>query len=532
MAEKRPRGDCMRSSSIGVGDFYGKKSKEEELFLFRLSHQTTKLRRAEMRKFKLQRDAFEFLDSQQEGKGMGDEWFVFGEEKNGKGKRKFFVTSQAELWRIIKETFERGEIPHMYEVIREGCPAYLYFDIEFNKRWNPEVNGECCMETFENYLCEFMRKYFSTRDLQVNNADIIHLDSSNENKFSRHLIVRPNDASVVFRDNVQMGEFVRALVQNIENDLKQGNEELLRLFVFVDEQMDKENKKIFVDLGVYTKNRCFRVYLNSKFGKKTILVPVNDRRSIDELLRDESLFYKTLVCPRLKDPASFTFLEVVGDDQGRGCAAASCTQVMKSSQHLTSESWKSLLLSDTRTQVWEQVGEYIISFWNERAGGVNGKICALNVMDEEETIVNFRVVGNRWCDNIGRQHRSNGIMLIANRQKGVFYQKCFDPDCRQRDARSNDFPIPAALLHGTSISDQPELEEEWDEALFTCIDKLVADTTQRRNSAAPSSPLAILQDDDLDAGALTAIDQAVSEYLRRKETNPHELSRVFPSPSR
>ncbi|EKX46124.1 hypothetical protein GUITHDRAFT_138591 [Guillardia theta CCMP2712] len=397
MAEKRPRGDCMRSSSIGVGDFYGKKSKEEELFLFRLSHQTTKLRRAEMRKFKLQRDAFEFLDSQQEGKGM-------------------------ELWRIIKETFERGEIPHMYEVIREGCPAYLYFDIEFNKRWNPEVNGECCMETFENYLCE------------------------------------------VFRDNVQMGEFVRALVQNIENDLKQGNEELLRLFVFVDEQMDKENKKIFVDLGVYTKNRCFRVYLNSKFGKKTILVPVNDRRSIDELLRDESLFYKTLVCPRLKDPASFT------------------------------------------------VGEYIISFWNERAGGVNGKICALNVMDEEETIVNFRVVGNRWCDNIGR--------------------KCFDPDCRQRDARSNDFPIPAALLHGTSISDQPELEEEWDEALFTCIDKLVADTTQRRNSAAPSSPLAILQDDDLDAGALTAIDQAVSEYLRRKETNPHELSRVFPSPSR
>eukprot|EP00960_Hanusia_phi_P026793 746470-Hanusia_phi.AAC.1 len=74
-----------------------------------------------------------------------------------------------------------------YELIREGSPAYLYFDIEFNKRWNSDLNGDVCMETFEKYLCEvvenvflwvcdissqFMNKFFSYLGLRVKRSDI------------------------------------------------------------------------------------------------------------------------------------------------------------------------------------------------------------------------------------------------------------------------------------------------------------------------------------------------------------------------
>ncbi len=51
------------------------------------------------------------------------------------------------------------------------------------------------------------------------------------------------------------------------------------------------------------------------------------------------------------------------------------------------------------------------------------------------------IANNRWCGNIGRQHRSNGIFVVADLEAGVWYQRCHDPSCH--DYRSPAMPLPA-----------------------------------------------------------------------------------------
>ena len=40
------------------------------------------------------------------------------------------------------------------------------------------------------------------------------------------------------------------------------------------------------------------------------------------------------------------------------------------------------------------------------------------------------LMGTRYCGNVRRQHRSNGVYIVVDYRDRCFYQKCFDPDCR------------------------------------------------------------------------------------------------------
>ncbi|GFR48547.1 hypothetical protein Agub_g10446, partial [Astrephomene gubernaculifera] len=50
---------------------------------------------------------------------------------------------------------------------------------------------------------------------------------------------------------------------------------------------------------------------------------------------------------------------------------------------------------------------------------------------------------NRWCANVGRPHRSNGIYYQVDLRGGVWCQRCHDPMCR--DFRSALMPLPPQL---------------------------------------------------------------------------------------
>jgi len=56
----------------------------------------------------------------------------------------------------------------------------------------------------------------------------------------------------------------------------------------------------------------------------------------------------------------------------------------------------------------------------------------------------YYVSKNRFCQNIGREHKSNNIMFVAEIDTGLCYQKCFDIDCK--DFRSLALQIPFQLL--------------------------------------------------------------------------------------
>ena len=59
---------------------------------------------------------------------------------------------------------------------------------------------------------------------------------------------------------------------------------------------------------------------------------------------------------------------------------------------------------------------------------------------DRDTLV-LNLVGNRYCENINRQHKSNNVMLIVDFQRGKYHQKCHDPDCKGMDSRLRDLPV-------------------------------------------------------------------------------------------
>ena len=59
-------------------------------------------------------------------------------------------------------------------------------------------------------------------------------------------------------------------------------------------------------------------------------------------------------------------------------------------------------------------------------------------------VITYQVTNNRFCQNIGRMHCSNHIMLEVDLYKGLLFQRCWDPDCR--GYRSPAEFVPSACL--------------------------------------------------------------------------------------
>ncbi|KPI86883.1 hypothetical protein ABL78_4073 [Leptomonas seymouri] len=59
----------------------------------------------------------------------------------------------------------------------------------------------------------------------------------------------------------------------------------------------------------------------------------------------------------------------------------------------------------------------------------------------------FQVSGSRYCQRIGREHKSNSVYLVVDLEKRTFVQKCFDPDCVSY--RSQHYPLDEATPPGT-----------------------------------------------------------------------------------
>lgn len=57
------------------------------------------------------------------------------------GKRRYVVTSYAQLWHNIQYLYKHNQPATFYEIIPEGAACKLYFDLEFQKEFNPELDG-------------------------------------------------------------------------------------------------------------------------------------------------------------------------------------------------------------------------------------------------------------------------------------------------------------------------------------------------------------------------------------------------------
>ncbi|GLI64982.1 hypothetical protein VaNZ11_008406, partial [Volvox africanus] len=110
--------------------------------------------------FKLQRQAFEFFDQQKEP--WSQHLRVFARELSGDGKRCFLVTTPAQLWVTDVESAKPGSC-HLYEIIKEGMPCHLYFDLEFVPGFNPGVCGDSLVDLLVGLVAEELHGAFGIR---------------------------------------------------------------------------------------------------------------------------------------------------------------------------------------------------------------------------------------------------------------------------------------------------------------------------------------------------------------------------------
>ncbi|KFW02991.1 Coiled-coil domain-containing protein 111, partial [Fulmarus glacialis] len=388
---------------------------------------------------------------------------VFALEKNiQSGKRFYLVTTYKELWFYYTKGYKTS-LMHCYEVIPEKDACKLYFDLEFYKPANPGADGKSMVAKLIELVSQKLKELY---DVNCSAKDVLNLDSSTDEKFSRHLIFLPQ--KTVFKDNTHVGNFVRTILQpavrlreskaavvipeegaghifqcsaeavgldgSLTNltaveDASKGwpavaretkdtetshqGENLEFSFLLVN---DKEgDKQLFVDLGVYTRNRNFRMYKSSKAGKNVILKIAEDNKFVpnceENVSLEEAYFLSSLICN------------------------------ISNGMYL----W-SLFLTDSmegyQDSPYPEIDYFVRSLVNKDS--VQGGIRRWNYFSLEEILV-YDIFGYRWCENIGRAHKSNNIMILVDLKKEVWYQKCHDPVCREKNFKSQSFPLPPRI---------------------------------------------------------------------------------------
>lgn len=289
-----------------------------------------------------QADAFRFV------KTCKEDVHVFALERNTQnGQRFYLVTTYQELWYYYTKGYKTS-LMHCYEVIPEKDACKLYFDLEFYKAANPGADGKDMVAKLIELVSQKLKELY---DVNCSARDVLNLDSSTDEKFSRHLIFLP--CKTVFKDNIHVGNFVRTILQpalrlvgsNVAAPIAEGGAgytsqrsaptveldgPLTNLtavedaskgwpaiadqrketetshhgenseFSFLIVNNKEGDKQLFVDLGVYTRNRNFRMYKSSKAGKNVILTIAEDNKFVpnceENVSLEEAYFLSSLVC--------------------------------------------------------------------------------------------------------------------------------------------------------------------------------------------------------------------------------------------
>ncbi|KAL5746421.1 hypothetical protein ACOSP7_027567 [Xanthoceras sorbifolium] len=368
---------------------------------------------------------------------------IFSYQDHFNGQRRFLVATYTEFWQRYKSM--DSKFRHHYEVIQEGLPCHLYFDLEFNKKDNAEKNGEEMVDLLISVTLEALHDKYC---IEGNEDWVVELDSSTEDKFSRHLIIHiPKTA---FKDNSHAGAFVAEICSRIRSTSER-DATFEKLFVKKDASSAESLSQLFVDTAVYSRNRCFRIALSSKAGKKSVLLPTGRFKCKD--MCEEEMFMASLICNMDDDCEKLLVCKMELD----------CVKTLQYDTELHNNFGKHGLASqefafnayssDVSTTCFmgkspfpalDKFVEWVASIEN-----VPGKIRSWYWFSEYGLIV-YSMSRNRYCERIGRQHKSNHVMYVVDLRRAVYYQKCHDPDCK--GYRSPLRPIPIETVPDLLLS--------------------------------------------------------------------------------
>lgn len=367
---------------------------------------------APFERFSLQRQAFAWAEAHK----LAADLKTFSVEHDSTGKRSFLVSTQEGFWKRYQDMLPDHR--HYYEIIQKSCPCHLYFDLEFQKAINTNVNGQSMVDHLLTLVAQQLQAAFG---IDFHPAWVMELESDAPHKFSRHLIIQI--PGMAFANNLHVGAFVSDVCTTAV-DSQSGISSL---------QVAKEGgTSVIVDTGVYTRNRAFRLYLSSKAGKSSILIPTG--RFANEAHSQKHIFMQSLICK--VEPGVQLLHCFQGSELGQ-----------PKDRHSTSALQRRAAASQGSTgpSPCPCLDHFVTSKCNQ--GGVQGSIRSWVVWDDIGVFL-YNIKDNRWCGNIARAHKSNGIYLIVDLQAGLWYQRCYDRECA--DYRSETMPLPTQLVRECS----------------------------------------------------------------------------------
>jgi hypothetical protein len=407
-------------------------------------------------------------------------------ERTGLFYRNFTATSYAKVWRSYI-TSRPGTL-HWYEVVREGRPCHLYFDLEFarssDQNWNTNVDGDALVDCLLHHVKTLLQRNWGlVLDPQT---QVYELESSTPEKFSRHVIVRiPGHA---FFHNLAIGHFVAQIIDAAGAQL-----DVLK------NPPPSEERVSFVDTAVYTKNRHFRLVYSSKGGKTATLQPTKRYATGVQgvsRLSPARIFNDTLICNVDQDvkllavlpPLRNALLPTGGAQLMSGGAGgnthgtlivngngSSGGGIHQGDVHGRTIAWKhsenETVPPDTDGSIGSEakflkelkiVAEKAVPFIEQackQRSGYDARARTVAFCGVDGLVADSMLgPGSHYCEHIGRAHKNNHVYFVANFSGGVYAQKCHDPDCSR--FRSAWMPLPQELCLSGEEEEPPKQEAQ------------------------------------------------------------------------
>ncbi len=412
---------------------------------------------------------------------------MFAMETALHGKRRYI---SAHLGRFIDHYWRECDANnrHYYELIREDTPCRLYFDLEFNKKYNPQLTTATTEDLLTELFEEIQHQFELFYSIPVHRSDMVDLDSSTDKKFSRHWIIHLPEG-LLFDDARAAGIFVKAMVSRLDKERKAGSlqakgRSLLAEYLYVnaeevsDDEKVKPKKTCIIDLGVYTRNRLFRLLGSKKFGKTSdatlriaetneFLFPTqfvgrmagvetpSASKSRRENESDTNSFEKfcnsmsweahaealaaTLVVPansaKIKFPTLPHPLELLDEEEqaqlcitprfgGSARTPRGCPEYGKSP--------------------FPALDHFIVNTLGKRENLVGniGTWTLDYLLQPLPQMICYNMRDNRYCEHVGRAHKSNNIIWNVHLIDRVCWQTCHDPECRGAKFRGKPIDLP------------------------------------------------------------------------------------------
>mmetsp|Transcript_3699 Transcript_3699/g.4361 ORF Transcript_3699/g.4361 Transcript_3699/m.4361 type:complete len:635 (-) Transcript_3699:99-2003(-) len=449
---------------------------------------------------------------------------LFAFEQSGSGTRKYVV---AHLGRFLQKYWMDCEIlnRHYYELIREGTPCRLYFDIEFNKVANPNIDDDANEMLMNEFISELSTELQSLFNITINRKNIVDLDSSTDKKFSRHLIIHLPKGQL-FADAPTCGIFVKNFVGRLAEETATGEMKekhpVLSKHLFLnreitsndetvkkindckcesEKQQDSNNEKqretpkvCFIDTGVYTRNRVFRILGSMKHGKSVsaalriatanqfpfpqefhneLFLNLDDDKADSN--KTKSIIHEEVVWEKHAIALVHTFIVPMENQLvNKEILELPESTINNSTSQKTSIKTNTVLsnqgsTSNTSSSPYPLLDKFVQNTLAKRKG-LDGTIRSWSLEQwNDQPFITYCMKGNRYCENINRSHKSNNIIWNVNISDGEYWQTCLDPECRNMSFRGEVKELPRELqqsLNDIAIENAINFDDEFENALL------------------------------------------------------------------